>query len=88
MRDNIGGPKASDQKHERFKRTSCRARTYVPQYTAFFLLSKYLTEAFGMVRYGLSTGTRHFGKFGTNSLPVTDTSVSSVATQYRYPTLR
>ena len=42
----------------------------------------------GKVRYGLDTGTRHFGKFGTSSIPVTETSVSSVRSQYRYPTLR
>ena len=40
------------------------------------------------VRYDLNTGTRHFGKFGTASIPVPDNSVSSVRPQYRYPTLR
>ena len=29
-------------------------------------------------------GTGHFGKFGTTSIPVPDTSVSSVRHQYRY----
>ena len=33
------------------------------------------------------TGTGHFGKFGTASIPVPDTSVSSVRHQYRYRTL-
>ena len=30
------------------------------------------------------TGTGHLGKFGTTSIPVPDTSVSSVEHQYRY----
>ena len=30
------------------------------------------------MRYGLDTGTQHLGKFGTTSIPVPDTSVSSV----------
>ena len=34
------------------------------------------------------TGTGHFGKFGTISIPVPDTSVTSVRHQYRYRTLR
>ena len=34
------------------------------------------------------TGTGHFGRFGTTSIPVSDTSVSSVQHQYRYQTLR
>ena len=34
------------------------------------------------------TGTRHFGNFGTTSIPVPDTSVTSVRQQYRYRTLR
>ena len=29
-----------------------------------------------MIRYELDTGTRHFGKFGTNSMPVPDTCES------------
>ena len=39
------------------------------------------TEESGKVRYELHTGTRHFGKFGTTSIPVPDTSVSSVRHQ-------
>ena len=53
----------------------------------------------GCVRYGTYrgippvyaagvTGTGHFGKFGTTSLPVPNTSVSSVRHQYRYHTTR
>ena len=34
------------------------------------------------------TGTGHFGNFGTTSMPVPDTSVSSVQHQERYRTLR
>ena len=34
------------------------------------------------------TGTGHFGKLGTKSIPVRDTSVTSVRHQYRYRTLR
>ena len=34
------------------------------------------------------TGTGHFGNFGTTSIPVPDTSVSSVRCQYRYQTPR
>ena len=34
------------------------------------------------------TGTGHFGKFGTTSIPVPDTSVSSVRHQYRYRALQ
>ena len=39
-------------------------------------------------RYDINIGTGHFGKFGTTSIPVPDTSVSSVRHQYRYRTLR
>ena len=53
----------------------------------------------GCVRYGTYrgipavytagiTGAGHFGKFRTISIPVLDTSVSSVRYQYRYWTLR
>ena len=35
-----------------------------------------------------SIGTGHFGKFGTASTPVPETSVSSVRHQYRYRKLR
>ena len=53
----------------------------------------------GCVRYGTYrgvpavytagiTGTGHFGKFGTASIPVPETSVSSVRHQYRYQKLR
>ena len=38
----------------------------------------YRAEHSGMVRYELNTCTRHFGKFGTTSIPVPDTSVTSV----------
>ena len=34
------------------------------------------------------TGTGHFGKFGTTSIPVPDISVSSVRHSYRYQTIR
>ena len=34
------------------------------------------------------TGTGHFGKFGTTSIPVADTWVTSVRHQYRFRTLR
>ena len=34
------------------------------------------------------TGAKHFGKFGTTSTPVPDTSVSSVRYQYRHRALR
>ena len=34
------------------------------------------------VRYNLNTGTRHGGKFGATLIPVPDTSVRSVRTQY------
>ena len=34
------------------------------------------------------TGTGHFGKFGTTSIPVPDTEVGSVQHQYRYRILR
>ena len=40
------------------------------------------------VRYDVNTGTRHFGEFGTLSIPVPETSVSSVRHQYRYRILR
>ena len=36
------------------------------------------TNSSGKVRYALDTGARHFGKFGTTSIPIPDTSVSSV----------
>ena len=49
---------------------------------------QYPTEYSSMVRYEVDTGTRHFGKFGTNSIPIPDTLVSSVLIRYRYPTLR
>ena len=39
-------------------------------------------------RYNINTGTGYFGNFGTTSIPVPDTSVSSVRDQYRYRTLR
>ena len=53
----------------------------------------------GCVRYGTYrgipavytagiTGTRHFCKFGTTSIPVPDTSVTSVRHQFRYRTFR
>ena len=38
-----------------------------------------------MVRYELDTCTRHFGKFGTTSIPVPGTSVGSVRPQYPVP---
>ena len=34
------------------------------------------------------TGAKHVGEFGTTSIPVPDTSVSTVRHQYRYRTLR
>ena len=34
------------------------------------------------------TGTGHFGKFGTASIPLPETLISSVRHQYRYRTLR
>ena len=40
------------------------------------------------VRYGLDTGTQHFGKFGSFSIPTPDTSVTSLVFQHRYPTVR
>ena len=51
-------------------------------------LGKYPTEVFGQVRYGLNTLPNNPVWFGTNSIPVTYTWVSSVRPQYRYPTLR
>ena len=53
----------------------------------------------GCVRYGTyrgvpavytpgNTGTGHFGEFGTASIPVPETWVSSVRRQYRYRKLR
>ena len=39
-------------------------------------------------RYDINTGSGHFGKFSTTSIPVPDTSISSVRHQYRYRTLR
>ena len=40
------------------------------------------------VRYDINTGTGHFGKLGTASIPVPYTSAISVQHQYRYRTLR
>ena len=40
------------------------------------------------VRYDINTGAENFGKFGTTSIPVPETSVSSVQYQYRYRKLR
>ena len=37
---------------------------------------QYPTEHSGMVWYDFNTGTRHFGKIGTSSIPVPDNSVS------------
>ena len=39
------------------------------------------------VRYHIKTGARNFGMFGTLSIPVPDTSVSSLRHQYWYGTL-
>ena len=36
------------------------------------------TERSGKLRYELDTGTEHFGRFGTPSIPAPDTSVASV----------
>ena len=38
------------------------------------------------VRSGINIGTGNFGKFGVTSIPVPDTSVSSVRYRYRYRT--
>ena len=49
---------------------------------------QYRAKHSGIVRYELDTGARHFAKLGTTSLPVPDTSVSSVRPRYPHPTLR
>ena len=46
-----------------------------------------LPNALVKAKYEVDTGTRHLVKFGMNSIPVLDTSVSSVRPQHRYPTL-
>ena len=51
-------------------------------------LHQYPTEHSGMAPYELTNGTRYFGKLGTTSIPVPDTSVGSVRPQHGYPTLR
>ena len=52
-----------------------------------YLLCKHPTEIFGNVRYGLNNVPNTPVLFGTTSLREPDNSVSSVRTQYRYPTL-
>ena len=46
------------------------------------------TDVHGKVRYGLTTLSNTPVRFGTNWIPVPDTSVRSVRPHYRYPTLR
>ena len=52
-----------------------------------YLLRKYPTEPYRSVRYGRNTQPNTPVRFGTNSIPVPDTSVSSARPQYLYPTL-
>ena len=68
-----------------FKDVLGRVRTKVYR---GYLLSKFPTEVFGKVRYGLDTLPNTPIRFGTNSTPVPDTSVSSLRPQYQHPTLR
>ena len=49
-----------------------RTRGYLP-YRSGSVGPQYQTEHSGKVRYELDTGTRHFGKFGTTSMPVPNT---------------
>ena len=37
------------------------------------MLGTHPNQVFVLVRYGLDTGTRHFGKFGMTSIPIPDT---------------
>ena len=57
--------------------TSVRVHRGYLSYRSGSVRPQYSTEHSGMVWYELDTGTRHFGKFGTTSIPVPHTSVSS-----------
>ena len=56
-------------------------------YTADIYRRYYWYRTLRYVRYDINNGTGHFGKFGTISIPVSDTSVSSVLHHYLYRTL-
>ena len=53
---------------------------HVPKYTGGIYRAK-------VIRYGLKTLPNNRVWFGTNSIPIPDTSVSSLRLQYRRPTL-
>ena len=58
------------------------------RYRRYRFRLSYRYHTLRQVRCSINTGTGHFGKFGTASIPVPDTSVSSVQYQYQYRTLR
>ena len=60
----------------------------VPDTSVSSVRHQYRYWTLRQVRYGINTGTGHFGKFGTTSISVPDTSVCSVRHQYRHRTLR
>ena len=67
----------------------CSVNT-LPNYSVRFGTASipYRTRQTGKVRYETDTDTRHFGKFGTTSIPVPDTWGTSVRPPYRYVALQ
>ena len=57
---------------------------YVPRRTGGIYRRFYRCRTLRLVRYGVNTGTKSFGKFRTTSISVPETSVSSVRLPYRY----
>ena len=60
----------------------------LPNTLVWFETSSIQVPGTSVSRYELDTGTRHFGTFGTNSIPVPDTLGLSVQPRYWYPKLR
>ena len=53
-----------------------------------YVLGKYLADVFGNVGHGLNTVPSNPARFGTTSISVSDTLVSSIRPQYGYATIR
>ena len=68
--------------------TSVSSVRYGYRYRLYRYRLSYRYRTLRYVRYNNIFDTGYFGNFGTASIPVPDTSVTSVRHQYRYRTLR